>query len=248
MVMLKNFLTVVVSVCFMLSATAQNDKPCCDIYPKTIKVSGSAELEIVPDEIYVEVRLQEFKKRGEEKTELDVIKSKFIALCHSISIHDSAISVSDYTGFNNSYYYRKSKRQNPEMFASVRYLIKFKDMVKINELADKLDDDAVQRFDIMQVSHSRIQEFRKALKIEAVKAAKEKAIYLAEAIGEKLWEAITITEPEESGAFREQGYASNVAMPVSQMRMRADGDGDVDGINYKKLKLRYEVDVVFALK
>ena len=32
-------------------------------YPKTINVTGSAEMDIVPDEIYVQVDLREYKKR-----------------------------------------------------------------------------------------------------------------------------------------------------------------------------------------
>ena len=33
-------------------------------FPKTITVNGSAEMEIIPDEIYVQVDLKEYDKKG----------------------------------------------------------------------------------------------------------------------------------------------------------------------------------------
>ena len=47
-------------------------------YPKTITVSGSAELEIVPDEIYVQVDLREYEKKGSGKIDLETIKKNFL--------------------------------------------------------------------------------------------------------------------------------------------------------------------------
>ena len=70
----------------------------------------------------------------------------------------------------------------------------------MDNLVEKLDDDATKNFTIVSVSHSKITEYRKDLKIKAIKAARDKGLYLTEAIGEKLGEAITINEPGESGA------------------------------------------------
>lgn len=224
---------------------SQTEKPCCNLYPKTISVSGSAEMEVTPDEIYVEVTLREYKKKGEDKKDMSGIKTEFLALCKSMDIADSNIVVSDYEGYSNYYYYRKSRKQTPDMYAAVRYRVKFKDMANANTLADKLDDEAVQKFDIT-VSHSRISEFRKKLKIEAVKAAKDKAIYLAEAINEKVGEAVKITEPGDQAV---QGYARLYSNTVSQARLNYNDDSpDTSNIQYKKIKLRYEVEVLFALK
>ena len=38
-------------------------------FPKTITVNGSAEMEIIPDEIYVQVDLKEYDKKGQGKVE-----------------------------------------------------------------------------------------------------------------------------------------------------------------------------------
>jgi uncharacterized protein YggE len=96
-------------------------------------------------------------------------------------------------------------------------------------------------------------EYRKQLKIRAIQAAKEKGIYLTEAINEKLGEAITVNEPSEWAApfYMSNAAISNNAyytLPYSQTRME-DSQGDsVSEVDFKKMKLRFEVSVVFALK
>ena len=52
----------------------------------------------------------------------------------------------------------------------------------MDKLVEKLDDEATQNFIIANTSHSKMTEFRKQLKIKAVQAAKDKGIYLTEAL------------------------------------------------------------------
>ncbi len=58
---------------------------------KTINVSGTAELEIVPDEIYVQVELREYDKKGGGKIDIDGIKSDFLKAVVATGIPDSNI-------------------------------------------------------------------------------------------------------------------------------------------------------------
>jgi uncharacterized protein len=221
-------------------------------YPKTISVNGSAEMEIVPDEIYVQVDLKEYKKKGENKVELEKIKSDFLAKCSSIGLPDSTISIASYEGANNNYWYWKRKKKDPDMYAGISYQVKFTNSKKMDQLVDLLDDEATVNFQITKVTHSRIQEYRKQLKIQAVKAAKEKGLYLTDAISEKLGEAITIEEPDEDAGeanslynFRLSQYATSNSFVRDEARMPSPGDTAVD---FKKIKLRYEVKILFALK
>ena len=221
-------------------------------FPKTITVSGSAEMEIVPDEIYVNVELKEYQKKGENKKGIETIKTQFLEACKAVGIPDSLISIVSYAG-NNPYFWKKRKK-DPDLFAGITYQVKFKNSELMDKLVEKLDDDATQGFLIVSTSHSKMTEYRRQLKIAAVKAAKEKGIYLTEAVGEKLGEAIKINEPDENTLTRTSGlYGSNqgynvVARGASQARLSNEGFFDETGIDFKKIKLRFEVDVVFALK
>jgi uncharacterized protein YggE len=236
----------------LVAAKAQTP-PTCNPYFKTITVNGSAEMEIVPDEIYVQVDLREYKKKGENKIELDRIKSDFLAKCSSIGIPDSTISIASYEGSNYNYWYWKRRKKDPDMYAGIAYQIKFKESKKMDQLIDVLDDDATANFKIVKASHSKMPEYRKQLKLQAIKAAKEKGIYLTEAVNEKLGEAITVVEPAENNLVnpldnnnaRASQYASNSYMKELSKLDATDFSTPVD---FKKIKLRYEVQMVFALK
>ena len=112
-------------------------------------------------------------------------------------------------------------------------------------MVDKLDDNATSNFYISRTSHSKLAEHRKNLKIQAVKAAKEKADYLAGAINEQIGVAVTINEP---GEYYQPFYGrvANTMMKTEAVQM--DQAASEPQADFKKMKLRYDVSVVFALK
>lgn len=229
---------------------AQNTQPGCFPFPKTISVTGSAEMDVIPDEIYVQVDLREYKKKSENKIELETIKDQFLASCKAVGIADSNIAVASYDGYNMSNIWKRRKKE-PDLMASISYQVKFINTKLIDDLVSRLDDEATKNFRIFRTSHSKIAEYRKQLKIMAVKAAKEKAVYLSESVNEQVGAAITITEPNESvssdvisGVYKSN---SNVSGLINQEKFDAYGVNDY-GIDYRKIKLRFEVKVLYALK
>jgi uncharacterized protein YggE len=233
----KNGAVFFAAIFFIANVHAQ-DKP----VQRTISVSGSAEMEVVPDEIYVQVDLREYDKKGAGKIDIETIKNNFLTACKSIGLNETDISVQSFSGTDNVWYYKKSKKANPDMKATISYWVKLSNTKKMNELVDKLDDEATQNFFIAKVSHSKMETFKKQLKIEAVKAAKEKAVYLSEAIDEHVGEAITINEPADATNYPQpRVYAANAVM-------KYDRDESAMNVDFKKIKLQYEVNVVFALK
>ena len=78
-------------------------------YPKTITVTGSAEMEIIPDEIYVQVDLKEYDKKGQGKINIETIKRNFLNNVKGIGIADSLVSIAAYDGFGGNPWLRKKK-------------------------------------------------------------------------------------------------------------------------------------------
>src|SRR6476469_3355077 len=140
----------------LISATgfAQTDK---NPFPRTITVSGSAEMEIVPDEIYVQVDLKEYEKKGQSKVSIDKIRQDFLSSVKAVGIPDSAISISAYDGYNGNPWLRK-KNKKDELLASITYQIKLKSSRQMDDLVNRLDDNATSNFAIIRTSHSRITE------------------------------------------------------------------------------------------
>ena len=243
-------LIIITSIIFIGPATnAQQAQPFIanNPFPKTITVNGSAEMEIIPDEIYVNIELKEYQKRGEAKKDIEAIKSAFLGSCKLVGIPDSAVSIASYTG-DNPFYWKKRKK-DPNLFTGIAYQIKFKSGELMDKLIEKLDDDATQNFQIVSVNHSQIKEFRKLLKIQAVKAAKDKGNYLAEAIGEKLGETVTIYEPRENNPIQPRYLSpSNQNLSLDYYRSDSIMVPAPQQVDFKKMKLRFEVEVIFALK
>ncbi len=241
--MKKNLLSIIMLFVMLNNSVISQET----IKQKMINVAGIAEMEVVPDEIYVMIELREYDKKGGGKTDIDAIKNDFLKAASSVGIAEADISVQSYQGWDGNYWiYRRNKKKNPDLKASITYQIKLSTTKKMDELVQKLDDEATQNFFISRVSHSKIQEFKKQLKIQAVKAAKEKAIYLADAIGEKAGEALTINEPNEIGIVYPQPpvYANRTMMKEQAM----DAGQQAPDINFKKIKFQFEVNATFALK
>ena len=246
------FLSALTITCLLVAQTIS--QPGCYPFPKTISATGSASMEIIPDEIYVQGDLREYKKKGEDKTELEKIKSDFLAHCKAAGITDNDISIASYDGYNLANIWQRRKK-DPELLASISYQIKFSSTKLIDDLVNKLDDQATNNFRITRTSHSKIVDYRKQLKVQAVKAAREKAVYLTEAVNEQLGQAIEINEPEESvssdvvtGVYRDRYKAvTENVVRLDQGKNAYYGVTD-DGVDYRKLKLRFEVKVLYALK
>jgi uncharacterized protein len=141
--------------CFSFIISNSQQTP-ANPFPKTITVTGSASMDIIPDEIYVNALLREYQKKGESKKDMETIKANFLASCKAAGIADSAISIVSYTGYNNYYLLRKNKKKSPDLFASITYQIKFSSSKQMDELVDKLDDEATESFDIAYTSHSNL--------------------------------------------------------------------------------------------
>lgn len=236
-----NRFIIIVVLCFLTTGIfAQAPNP----FPKTINVTGSAELEIVPDEIYVVVTLKEYEKKGTGKIDIERIKTDFLNSCKSIGLPDSTVTIAAYEGHNPKTPWNKKAKD--ELFASISYQVKFNSSKKMDELVSKLDDNATQSFDVTQVSHSKIQEYRKQVKIQAIKAAKAKAEYLTEAVGEQLGVAVTITENQNDVLAAPLYYSNQLAFSNSYNFSR-DSNQET-GVDFKKIKLRMEMNVVFQIK
>lgn len=238
--MKKIILALSASLC-LLVANAQTDNT---IKQRTINVTGTAELEITPDEIYVNIELREYTKKNGDKVNIETIRNQFLSAVKSMNVADTDVVVQGYSGWDGNYWwYQKNKKKNPDMKAGVTYEVKVKTVDDMDKLVDKLDDEATQNFYISRTSHSNMDSIKKELKIQAVKAAKYKASYLAEALGDEVGDALTINDPNESGDFPRPIYNGNVMFKAQA----ADQSAPMN-VDFKKIKIQYDVNVVFELK
>ncbi|SDK82853.1 hypothetical protein SAMN05421823_103660 [Catalinimonas alkaloidigena] len=203
---------------------------------RKIEVTGSAEREIVPDEIYFLISLREYMN-GTNKTTIDQLENQLQRAVKRAGVDPNDLRIEDVQGFRN--YWQKQKEKN--FLTGKQYRLKLKTPDKINEILAGIDDKGIDRTDVLSYSHSQIETFRREVKIEALKAAREKATYLLAAIDEQVGPVQEIQEIDN-------GYSGpQPMMRVANMAMEADAAA-APPIDFKTIKLRYEVRTVFAIQ
>lgn len=214
---------------------------------KKIEVIGSAEMEVVPNEIYMTFTLKEYLNATKNKVKLESIKADFLLQCKTAGVIDSNISISSYTGNERwDYYWYKRRKKEPDFMSSISYAVKVSSVDILDKIVDGLNENSIENFYISKTSHSDIEQLRQEVKTNALVASKDKANELAKSIGEELGETLVIQEIDDNyrGYYSNEmnaGYAAN----QSAVRMETTSSGSPD---FQKIKLRYEMKVVFKLK
>jgi uncharacterized protein len=208
-----------------------------------IEVTGSAEMEIVPDEIYVNIVLRE-KNKNNDKWKIEAQEDKLLQKLKENGFDIKNLSLSGADGELQYGVFRKGR-----VLTEKRLSMKVKDAGEVNKLFQILDELEIEDARIVKTSNSQIEKFRKDVKIQAMKAAKDKADYLLTAIGEQTGKPLTI---------REQVYTvypeySNVRQQVSEMFVHGEvikqqANGFENEIAFTKIKVRYEIFAKFAIK
>lgn len=212
-----------------------------------IEVTGSAEMEIEPDEIRFQIRIGEYFKEEYDKgkTEKDYvtkvpledIEKSLMKELASIGITKEQMTISDVS--SESYWLSDAK-----MFRKSKTIdIKITDFKKIADIISGVKTKGVKEMGIAELKNKRITEYRKEVKMQAMKAAKEKADYLLQSVGENIGKLLSATELDNNNTYfwQPQNMLSNTAMPAQQ----SSGNDDT---NIRKIKLKYEIRARFEIK
>jgi len=201
---------------------------------RKIQVTGSAETEVTPDIIYFSISLKEYMN-GKTKVSISTLEQQL-----QKAVNAAGIAKADFTINNlSSYNYVPEKKKNADFLAAKQYRLKLQNLNKINQILDAVDDKGIQSTGIDGYDYSGIENLKNELKLKALKAAQAKASFLLSGIGEKLGGAIDIqeinNEPMQQPVYR------------SMMMKTATADATEPDIDFKKIKLNYQVQAVFEI-
>ncbi len=225
------FLTLLFLGCFL--ARAQESK----FETRSIEVKGSSEIEITPDEIFVRITLKEYK-RGGDKVELNKLESELVRSIKKLGVDQKNLTVESVYGYNWNW----RKRKPDDFLGSKSFILKLSDLKKMNDLVDMLDPEGLNNMSVQSYSHSQIEEYRKKVKIGAMKAAKEKATYLLESVDEALGSLLEVQEID-------YGYQAPLGRMRSNLALaEADASGYQSDVEFMKIKIRAEMRVVFEIR
>ena len=219
----------VIGLLSVLSLPAQTNE-------RYIEVTGTSEIEIVPDKIHYLIEIREYfeeefdgKSKPEEyrtKVPLSEIEQGLREALDKAGIPQNAIrtqEIGDYW-----------RQQGQDFLVSKKFDITLIDFNQINEIVKRIDTKGIHTMRIGELENKDMLAYHQKGKIEALKAAQRKATYLVEALGKKLGNVIRIVEEGSSNAF-----------PFAQSNVLASDAASFD--NFRTIKKNYSMLVRFEI-
>lgn len=200
-----------------------------------IEVTGTAEMEVVPDEIYLKIVLSE-KDKG--KKSLEVMEKDMVAVLKRLGIDvRKDLLIKDLSSDFKYYFLKRTAIQTEK-----EYQLCLHGAEKVGPLLVELEKAGISNISVDRVDHSRLESFRREVKINAVKAAKEKAAAFAEALGQQAGRALYISE-SGGGYYPRANGIVNVSFKAASMMDEAAPE-----LDFEKIFLKHSVLVRFELK
>ena len=232
---MNNTLTVALILFAFIALANTHSQPESTEKTKFITVTGSADVVVSPDEIELELSLKEYDFRNTRK-ELEEIEGELVQILHQHGISEEAITFKD----PNSYWYYWWGYRN-ERYKQQRFNVKIDQQVNMLDLMKALNIRGVQSLRIANTNHKDLQKLRKEVKIRATQAAKEKATYLLESVGEELGDVVLIEELSTSNyRYRNNAMVSNVSLSHS------GNDNELENIS--NIRLQYSIKAKYTIK
>ena len=194
-------------------------------------------MDVAPDEIYVSVALREFMIERKEQPILGIEKD-FMEVNNSMKIDNKLLSLECVYG---TFDYDDKTQKRGEFLYAKTFSIKFSDLDKYNQLLMMLDKKGIENIHIQRTGQSKMEECRPKVKVEALRAANEKAYLSLAAIGKQTGEVQLIREMDNNMGYMQPIYLkANLAM---------DLNSESGGLSIKmqKIKLRYEIEAHFLI-
>ena len=127
--------------------------------------------------------------------------------------------------------------------ARKQYRLKLSRLDKINDILGAVDAEGIESARIASYTSSKMEQYRREIKIKALQAAKEKAEYMLSAIGNKIDGVIEIQE------MNTDNYSDVRPLMVNAYAKSAVAGADAaSDIDFKTIKIRAEVRAVFGIK
>ncbi|WP_299333950.1 SIMPL domain-containing protein [uncultured Psychroserpens sp.] len=205
-----------------------------------IEVIGTAQQEVIPDKIYIEIILSEKVVNRKSYTVVEQennLKAKLNAL--NISLDQLALSDS------NSEILRRRRRQTGVKITK-EYVLLVNTSEEVSNVFRALKNININEASILKTENSKITDIRREVRIAAIKAAKEKAAYLLEAIDEELGQPMEVREYNVSNGNRSN---SSIMAQSNIARFQNTSDSFFENdIAFETFTVKFSYYIKYAIK
>lgn len=196
-----------------------------------IEVTGIAEMEVEPDEILFNIGI-----KGDNKNQLADNEKQLFEILKSNGVKNEDIKFKSM--YQNVYSKTKIFTKNLQFKVTKK--------TDMGNLFENLNQKWITSINIAEIKNTKIADYRKTVKINALKAAKEKADYLLESMAKKTGNPLEIVEIED--------YTSDTVLPMNfrakaaNIQLEAaDANVDYSFDNIDNIKLKYSIKTKYEI-
>ncbi|HEY5590602.1 MAG TPA: SIMPL domain-containing protein [Paludibacter sp.] len=210
-----------------------------------IEVVGTAQMDVTPDLIYLKIVLSE--KDIKNKQSFEATESSMKNKLNEIGVDlTKDLYVKDFVSNFRSYFLSKT-----DIVLTKEYQLIIHDAKTLQKVFIEFQKLEISNVSIQKVDHTKMDQFRKEVKINAIKAAKEKAESLSTSINQSIGKAIFVQEQDVNnlsinGAL--QGRLSGVRIRETSSSIKYSSDSPDSGMEFEKINLNSSILVRFELK
>lgn len=232
---MKNTLFLILAFTFY---TSFGQRRAAEISPEIpfIEVTGTATKEIDPDQFFVAITLSE-KSIDNRKYSIENQEEKLGQILKTLQIDADKLTLSDLSS-----QIIKDKKGEIGFRQTKEFILLLKTSSDVSKLFAALFEANIKQADVIKTGHTNMVVFSKEVRIDAVKAAKEKAEYLLEAVGNTIGDPLEIIENEMNSGHDFNYYRGNVYYKnKEEMNISSSSE-------FKKIVISFSYKVKYAVK
>ena len=203
-----------------------------------IEVTGSAEMEVEPNEIFIFIKLREFEE-NRSKVALEKLDKQFLDAVKAANIDRKNLTLADAGSTLD-----KIRRRDKDAFREKSYEIKLTSAAELEKFLEKIEPVKVYQLDLTRLHHTDMEKFKIDLKVKALQAAQSKASTLLKSIGAEIGKPIMVRDWDQDPVQPLPQVRANVMYKAESMA----ADGMEEQTAFRKLRLRAQITAQFEIK
>ena len=200
----------------------------------TISVNGSSQLKVLPDEIYITIKLDESDTKGKVTLE-EQRRNMFAALKKAGVDAEKQLAVVD---MNSSFYRRRGA------LAVTQYELKVATAEAVGKVFEALEKAGIPNVNVTRTAYSKMEELRSEARKAAIVNAQQRARELAEAVGQSVgacYEINDYTTTTQPVVYRSKMMLANSAS------LDAATEEAEPNVEFEQIVVNYNVSAKFLL-
>ena len=139
----------------------------------------------------------------------------------------------------------RAEKENTSV-ATAKYQLQLGSAAEVSKVWQALDNLGISNVSILKVSHSKIDQYKEQVRVEAMQNAKQSAQTLAQAIGQSVGKCFYIYDSNNN--VMPVFYDNMAVMRSAKAAGLAEDAAADEPLDFKTIKLQYNVQAKFVLE